>query len=257
MPTRRTSTKAASFSLVHLAARRRGAMLRIPISTYARFLRFIFSHGEGSLTLSPQYVNSYPVTSIAYGIDELAPELFDSGEADIALTGPNLGPNIDAVTLFSGTVGAAVEAASRGIPAIAFNGDMGKKIPWNQPTPEFSRVYADLALLVTNTLTEGGAPYLPEDTWLNINFPEVSDGCSQPSDFKFVLSRIYSSIPFVTPPDVATCDLGNRLRSERTVHFTDGCYASISVGNLDKKDAGRHEQAFVLERLGNILSCLP
>lgn len=202
-------------------------------------------------------MNSYPVTSIAYGIDELAPELFDSGEADIALTGPNLGPNIDAVTLFSGTVGAAVEAASRGIPAIAFSGDMGKKVPWNQPAPEFSRVYADLALLVTNTLTEGGAPYLPEDTWLNINFPKISDGCSQPSDFKFVLSRIYSSIPFVTPPDVTTCGLGDRLRSERTVHFTDGCYASISVGNLDKKDANREKQAFVLERLGDLLSCLP
>ena len=191
-----------------------------------------------------------------YGIEELAPDFFDN-PPDIALAGPNHGSNLDIVTRFSGTVGAAVEAASQGIPAIAFSGASGEAVPWNQPTPKASEVYADLALIVTQALTKGAKPYLPEDTWLNVNFPAVSDRCSQPSDFKFVLSRIYSSIPIITPPDVETCGLEGRLRSERTVHFTEGCYASISVGNLDKTDASREKQAVVLERLDGILSCLP
>lgn len=204
-----------------------------------------------------QYVNSYPVTAMAYGISTLAPDFFSSGEPDIALTGPNHGSNVDVVTRFSGTVGAAVEAASQGIPAIAFSGRTGDPVPWNEPTPKASQVYADLALIVTNALTAGGKPYLPENTWLNVNFPAVNEECSEPEDFQFVLSRLFSSIPLVDPPDVETCGLGGRLRSERTVFFTPGCYASVSVGDLDKTDGNREKQAAVLEKLEGILSCLP
>lgn len=196
-----------------------------------------------------------------YGLQDLAPTFFDSGAADIALAGPNHGPNIGLTTLISGTVGAAVEAASLGVPAIAFSAAEGNAVPWNEPTPEYSQVYADLALLVTDTLTAGGAPYLPENTWLNVNFPAVNDECARASDFKFVLSRIRSSIPLIDPPDVDTCGLNGRLRSERTVFLTSlldgGCYASISVGDLDKSDGNREKQTAVLERLEPILSCLP
>lgn len=194
---------------------------------------------------------------MAYGIETLSEDLFSNGQADLALAGPNHGSNIDLVTRFSGTVGAAVEAASLGIPAVAFSGRTGDPVPWNEPTPKPSQVYADLALIVTNALTAGGKPYLPANTWLNVNFPAVDEECSQPADFKFVLTRLFSSIPLITPPDVDTCGLDGRLRSERTAFFTPGCYASISVGDLDKTDGNREQQAAVLERLDGILSCLP
>lgn len=192
---------------------------------------------------------------MAYGISTLSPDFFSSGEPDIALSGPNHGTNLGLTTSISGTVGAAVEAAKSGYPAVAFSGH-GSAVPWNEPTPKYSQVYGDLALILTNALAAGDKPYLPEDTWLNVNFPAVSDECAQPSDFKFVLSRIYPSVPIVTEPDVETCDNGGRLLAERTISSMSGCYATVSVGNLDKKDAGREEQAAVLERLDGILSCV-
>lgn len=59
------------------------------------------------------YVNSYPVTAIRYGIETLAPRFFGS-EPDIAVTGPNVGSNLGLAVLVSGTVGAATEAVKQG-----------------------------------------------------------------------------------------------------------------------------------------------
>ncbi|KDN48658.1 hypothetical protein RSAG8_02645, partial [Rhizoctonia solani AG-8 WAC10335] len=79
---------------------------------------------EGANSTDPRlnYVNSYPVTAIKYGIATLAPKFF-GGSPDIVVTGPNVGNNLGVVTFLSGTVGAASEAAKQGLPAIAFSGD--------------------------------------------------------------------------------------------------------------------------------------
>jgi hypothetical protein len=82
--------------------------------------------------------------------------------------------------------------------------------------------------------------------------------CSSVSDFKFVLSRIHVAVPLLAPKDVTTCDNGGRLPTETSVINTPGCYAAISVGLASNKlDAGAAEQAFVLDKLQSILSCLP
>ncbi|KXT07937.1 hypothetical protein AC579_6062 [Pseudocercospora musae] len=201
------------------------------------------------------YVNSYPVTSIRYGIETLSPAVF-GGRPDLAVTGFNVGTNLGIVTQFSGTVGAAVEAAKLGIPAIAFSGSTGSQTAWNAPMEEYVKIYAELSTNVTKKLTETCKPWLPKDTWLNVNFPAVSETCKSAADFKFVLSRIYPKVPIVGAPDVETCG-SEDLPTERTVVGTEGCYASISVGELNKTDAGEKEQAIVLERLKSILSCLP
>jgi len=60
-----------------------------------------------------QYVNSYPVTAVSYGIQTLAPRFFQ-GVPDIAVTGPNVGSNLGLSVLVSGTVGAATEAVKEG-----------------------------------------------------------------------------------------------------------------------------------------------
>ena len=61
-----------------------------------------------------QYVNSYPVTAMRYGIETLSPKFF-GGAPDIAVTGPNVGSNLGVVVLASGTVGAATEAVKEGM----------------------------------------------------------------------------------------------------------------------------------------------
>jgi hypothetical protein len=82
----------------------------------------------------------------------------------------------------------------------------------------------------------------------------VSNECASADDFKFVLSRIFSGV--FSADDVKTCG-SSRLPTESTVVGTDGCYVSISVGWSDKTDAAADVQAVVLDKLGDLLVCLP
>lgn len=202
-----------------------------------------------------EYVNSFPVTSIKNGISNLAPRFFDGQGPEFAVTGPNVGSNLDIQVPFSGTVGAAVEAVKQGIPAIAFSGRSGDPISFEDETPLYSQIYADLATNLTTHVLESGTPYLPNGVWLNVNFPDVSDTeCNDVSQFQFVLSRINPGI--FSEDDVETCG-DDRLPMERQV-VDAGCYVSVSPGDADDKttvDAER--QAVVLEKLQGLLSCLP
>ncbi|KAF5855791.1 hypothetical protein ETB97_008433 [Aspergillus alliaceus] len=204
------------------------------------------------------YVNSYPVTSIKHGIQNLSTTFFN-GEPDLAVTGPNVGANLGVVTSFSGTVGAACYAAHEaGIPAIAFSGGSGSPTAWDDPTPDYAKLYAELATKVVGAVVAAGKPYLPEGVFLNVNFPKVNDGkCNKADDFKFVLSRIYDAVPLVSSKDVETCNNDERLPTETKVTRA-GCYVSISVGKAsNKRDAKAAQQGEVLKKLGDFLTCLP
>lgn len=214
--------------------------------------------GTNSSNTRFNYVNSYPVTSVKYGIANLSPKLFGAAP-DIVVAGPNIGPNLGLVAFFSGTVGAATEAAKEGIPAIAFSGTSGTATAWYAKVPSYSTVYAQLATKITQTLTKSAKPYLASNIWLNVNFPaSTSTACSSASQFKFVLSRINTAIPLLTARDVVTCSNGGRLPTETKVDDTSGCNVSISVGHADSKsDATAAEQTAVIAKLNSILSCLP
>ena len=213
----------------------------------------------GSNATDPRlnWVNSFPVTSLKFGLSTFGPQVWgDDSPPDIAVTGPNVGSNLFLAVPFSGTVGAAVEAAhNHGIPAIAFSGADSGTLPFDtNPVPRRSLVYGDLAALVTAKVLESGAPYLPEDVWLNVNFPGVTDECGEVGDFKFVLSRINPGI--ISDRDVETCG-SDRLPTESDVVNADGCHVSISVGDAsDKTTADATKQAAVLEKLGDFLTCL-
>ncbi|KAL8769859.1 MAG: hypothetical protein Q9209_004297 [Squamulea sp. 1 TL-2023] len=203
------------------------------------------------------YVNSYPVTSMRYGIQTLSPKFF-GGAPELAVAGFNVGANLGTTTLISGTVGAATEAAKRGIPAIAFSGTSGSQIAWTTtPIPSYVSTYANLSVNVTQSLIASGKPFLPSNIWLNVNYPSSSSSsCTSPRNFKFVLSRINTASSGAAA-DVTTCGK-TRLPTESKVVGTTGCYASISVGRADtKRDASKAEQAVVLGKLSKILSCLP
>ncbi|KAG4031965.1 hypothetical protein MFRU_008g03150 [Monilinia fructicola] len=201
------------------------------------------------------YVNSYPATAMEYGVVTLAPGYF-GGAPDLAVTGPNVGVNTGVITVVSGTVGAAVEAVELGVPTIAFSGAEGSQTAWNAPTPAYATIYADLSALIVKNLVASGAPYLPKGIWLNVNYPKT-EGCTSVSDYSFVLSRIYSAVPLVSSEDVVTCNNGGRLPTETKVVGTDGCYASISVGGTNKRDASAADQLVVLNKLSKFLTCLP
>lgn len=201
------------------------------------------------------YVNSFPVTSIKFGIDTTAPKLWNGAKPQLALTGPNVGSNIGIQVPFSGTVGAAVYSVkTAGIPAIAFSGWSGDPTAWNRPTPLYSRVYADLALNLTSTIVRIGAPYLPADVWLNVNFPEVtSSHCNNPNQFKFILTRINWGI--FSAKDTPWCG-SDRLPTETEIILKKQCLVSVSVGDAnDKTTADAARQKIVLDKIKPILSC--
>ncbi|KAF3798359.1 hypothetical protein GCG54_00009635 [Colletotrichum gloeosporioides] len=204
-----------------------------------------------------RWVNSFPVTSMRYGIDQFAGEVFNGAAPELAVSGPNVGSNLWLSVLVSGTVGTAVFASNeRNIPAIAFSGASTGTLAWNtSPVPARSAVYGELAKRLVDKIVSGGAPYLPEKVWLNVNFPAVTDtSCNNADDFKWVLSRIN---PVTLNPDVGTCGSSDRLPWENTVVGTAGCYISISVGDSNKSTAPKEKQQPVLDRLGSFLSCLP
>lgn len=218
------------------------------------------AYGNNATSPRLNYINSYPVTAMKYGVQNLSSTFFSNGRPDLVVTGPNVGANLGLVTLFSGTVGAASAAADQlGVPGVAFSGTTGSQTAWNVATPEYSAIYADLATNLTSVLVESGAPYLADNLFLNVNFPAAGLGtsCTSVGQFKFVLSRIYTAT-LISGKDVVTCGNGGRLPTETKVVGTAGCYASVSVGHAnDKLDADASEQASVLAKLGSILSCLP
>lgn len=204
------------------------------------------------------WVNSFPVTSMRYGIDHFAPSFFNA-KPDLAVSGPNVGSNLGLTVFFSGTVGAASHAVhEHSIPALAFSGRTSDNAAWNASDsyPLSSRVYAELATEVTERIVQAGKPYLPDGVYLNVNFPKVSESeCSDKGEVKYVLSRIFDTF---AEDDVETCG-SKKLPSETSVvHSDDGCFASISVGLAEtKKDADSTQQAEVLHKLGDLVTCLP
>ena len=62
------------------------------------------------------------------------------------------------MTLISGTVGAATEAALQGIPAIALSGTSGSQASYTTATQTYQVVYAQLSTNVTATLVDSGNP---------------------------------------------------------------------------------------------------
>ncbi|KAH8922789.1 sure-like protein [Atractiella rhizophila] len=200
------------------------------------------------------YVNSFPVTAIKFGIKTVAPREL-GGKPDLVITGPNVGSNLGIVTQFSGTVGAATEGVKEGIPAIAFSAAGGVAKSFADGDDPIADVYAGLTLKVVQTLVDSGAPFLPSGVGLNVNFPDITDACASVDDFKFVLSRVNIDInPFTD--DVQQCGT-NHLPTESSVIDSGNCRVSISgFDSSDKFDLDKARQAVVRDKFASILSCI-
>ena len=160
--------------------------------------------------------------------------------------------------LITPPVGAAFVAAGQmGIAAIAFSGMTERKTAWDAPVPLHSQIYGNLSTTITDAVVNSGPPYLPSNTFLNVNYPEVrEEKCSSVEDFRFVLTRLHHTSHY---DDVETCG-STRLPVDCDVIASKGCYVSISVAKADTEHIGstaeKEQQADVLDRLQSILSCL-
>ncbi|KAI0850125.1 sure-like protein [Daldinia vernicosa] len=211
--------------------------------------------GNNATNLRLSWVNSFPVTSARFGVETFGPQLWDGQAPELVVSGPNVGSNLYLEVQFSGTVGIAVYATHDvGIPAIAFSGASDGRLAFDAPVETRSIVYAQLATQFTNAVIDSGVPYLPEDVFLNVNFPKVTEECTDPTKFKWVLSRINPGT--FSEPDVKTCGI-TRLPTESSVVGADGCLISVSVGDSkDKTTAPAEKQAVILEKLRGLLSCM-
>ncbi|TQV90612.1 5'/3'-nucleotidase SurE [Cordyceps javanica] len=185
-----------------------------------------------------------------YGIDTFGPQLWDGAAPELAVSGPNVGANLWLAVPFSGTVGAAAYAAHTArIPALAFSGADHGRLRWDTyPVPTVSEVYARLAANLTDAVVASGKPYLPDDVFLNVNFPDVDDACPDAASFKWVLSRINPGL--FSPKDVEWCG-DDRLPTEHHVHDQRGCYISVSIGDAKDKTTVNDvaKQQIVLNKL--------
>jgi len=231
----------------------------------------IGSPGVGSNSSDPRlnYVNGFPVDAAKQGLSQLSTEFF-GGPPDLLVSGPNVGSNTGFAVLFSGTVGAATEAAKQGIPSVAFSGQSTDAVSYttltsdpDSPATKAAFVYAQLTTQFVKVLTTSGAyPLVPSGSVINVNYPalDAAKNCTQPSDVKFVLTRTYPAIPVVTGKDTETCGNGGRLPQDSdVVNSAQGCYASVSVldATLIKEDASSDAQEMVWESLlGLEMACL-
>ncbi|KAJ8472946.1 hypothetical protein ONZ51_g8184 [Trametes cubensis] len=246
------------------------------------------SPAEGFNASNPglNYVNSFPVDAVRFGIQTLAPEFYGSAP-DFVVSGPNVGSehlcyavvphtskthiaNLGTVTLNSGTVGAACEAAKEGIPSTAFSASSLSQVSYTtlaskttSPDTLSALIYARLTANFTSILlsSPNAGPVLPPGITLNVNYGSttfsssgVPNGdCASANDFTWVFTRILQNDGEI---DVETCG-STRLPDETTVVHA-GCFASVSVMNASTKaDVDAATQGVVLARLqpSGLLSC--
>lgn len=128
------------------------------------------------------YVLGSPVMSLLYGLDIVAKEKWGKAP-DLVVSGVNYGLNVGKTWSGSGTVGAAIAAISRGVPAIAVSAEypISSYVPIQQLQPG-AREY-DLAAFVVQLVQavelsrpSPAAPLLPRPLGLNVNLPVFPPG---------------------------------------------------------------------------------
>ena len=106
------------------------------------------------------YLDGTPASCVKFGLDNVMP----GNKPDVVISGINHGCNAAMATLYSGTIGAAMEAAVNGVPAI------GVSLDDLSPECDFSAV-GELLPGILKTLMEHRTDRYGE--FYNINFPNL------------------------------------------------------------------------------------
>ncbi|KIP01373.1 hypothetical protein PHLGIDRAFT_131285 [Phlebiopsis gigantea 11061_1 CR5-6] len=210
------------------------------------------------------WINAFPADSAQYGIQTLAPQLWDGVLPDFVVSGPNVGHNTGFSVFGSGTIGAAGKAVQLGVPAVAFSGTgtahesyTALDIVPASATVSAAETYASLVTEFLDALFSQpptSPPFLPANIMLNVNLPALDGACTAES-VAWVLTRVFPVL--LGNPDVVTCGNGGRLPVEGTV-VSQGCFATVSaIDALLKVDVSKSVQQEVLDRLVNLgFSCV-
>ncbi|MFJ7983890.1 5'/3'-nucleotidase SurE [Streptomyces sp. NPDC096351] len=119
-------------------------------------------------------VEGTPGDSVSFGLAAV----FRDRAPDLVVSGTNFGPNVAALATHSGTVGGAIAALERGVPAIAVStGELAVPVPEQilnamRPTNDFT-----VKLIDRLRARAGNGRLLPAGVGLNVNHPVVgADG---------------------------------------------------------------------------------
>ena len=149
-------------------------------------------------------IDGTPTDCVMLAIQALMPE-----RPDFVFSGVNHGPNMGEDVLYSGTVAAAMEAVTLGVPGIAIS------FAGNQP--ETMATYRALLLELVRRITS--VRDFPEQMLLNINFPQDpgvrGQGHSGHQAGEPLLFR-------VAHPDERSVGPGDLLDRRRTITWTGG-----------------------------------
>ena len=109
-------------------------------------------------------VDGRPADCVKLGVCNLV-----EGPIDLVVSGMNAGANVGLNVFYSGTVGAAREAAMLGLPAIAVSLHLGG---WNKPLNHWARAAEHARRAIDLVLEQP----IPPQTVVNINVPILDDG---------------------------------------------------------------------------------
>lgn len=112
-------------------------------------------------------VDGRPADCVKLAIQTIVPERFGPAPVDITISGMNVGANVGINVLYSGTVGAAVESAFLGVPAIAVSLHIG-----DRKKTRFGRAAAIARSVIDRILAhrDGG---LDAHAVINVNIPRT------------------------------------------------------------------------------------
>ena len=106
------------------------------------------------------YVDATPASCVKFGLNTLFLDNFP----DVVVSGINHGSNAATASCYSGTLGAAMEGALNGIPAI------GVSLDTLHPDADFSGVEKFFGDIFTKLMKEWPAKY---GVYYNVNFPDI------------------------------------------------------------------------------------
>ncbi|KAF1915621.1 hypothetical protein BDU57DRAFT_577407 [Ampelomyces quisqualis] len=183
---------------------------------------------------------------------------------DLLLVGPMIGDTLGHNRFdYTGTI--IRSYAKDGHPIISFAGPTGSHFNPDRPNEhrEWSKIYAQLAKHITETVIKSRKPYLPEGTYLNVNFPYidfVNQRCSNVRDFKFILTSHFRGDSGVL--SYMHCGQWGFPFETEVVDRDDGCYVAITLGRspsdwFGSEKPGVFDRQDVIGRLKPILECLP
>ena len=169
------------------------------------------------------------------------------GPPDLVVTGVNAGPNLGHACLHSGTVGAALTAATFGISALATSVDVSDPMQWPAACSVIDEPLRLLARLPAATVLNLNAPALPEDElrglrWARLDrFGRVRVALASSGDRW--LQMEYRANENDLDPE---CDTALLERGYATLTAIEGI-AEVSHDELDEQSAPPSAEAFVTE----------